>query len=82
MPLSQTGQTYGRSPDSYPAVIPPVGALGWKPQRVSDIRRGRYVPKLTTLESIAEALGCRLVMEVCDAVPLRADEGEGVGWVS
>lgn len=42
-------------------------ALGWTPQRVSDIRRGRFVPKLTTLEAIADALGCRLVMEVRDA---------------
>ncbi|MHC4648094.1 MAG: helix-turn-helix domain-containing protein [Planctomycetota bacterium] len=41
-------------------------AMGVTPQRVSDIRRGRYKPGLATVEAIAKALGCRLVMEVCD----------------
>jgi transcriptional regulator with XRE-family HTH domain len=37
-------------------------AMGVTPQRVSDIRRGRYKPGLATVEAIAKALGCELVM--------------------
>jgi DNA-binding Xre family transcriptional regulator len=51
-------------------------ALNVTPQRVSDLRKGRYDIKLSTLEGVADALGCVLMLVPKERVDSRERDKE------